>query len=55
MNKKAEHTKGIILRQLGHLLGDPTLSAPSSREVWLYRVILVCLTNMARSYQKWKI
>lgn len=37
-NKKAGHTKGIILRQPGHhVLRDPLLSVPVLRQVWLYR------------------
>jgi len=36
--KKAELTKGIILRQPGRLVfQDPLLSVPASRRVWLYR------------------
>ena len=34
----AEHTKGFILRQLGHLDNqDPPFSVLPSRRVWLYR------------------
>jgi len=36
--KMAEHTKGFILRQLGHLGSqDPPFSVLSSRRVWLNR------------------
>jgi len=37
LSKKGRTYRRFILRQLGHLLEDPPLSAPPSQGGWLYR------------------